>query len=323
MIPPTSIYRPDLEMVVAEFSLEARGLVADRIFPFLPSRKKAGPINKLLGSYVAQTPGVSIKRASRASAARGELKSSVETFAAERYTFEMPWDDEDEDDFFTAQQLEQMNAATAEAVVRAELEADVASILFNITNFPLTGTTGLDGVTAWSNLASATPRANVHQGWRSHRPAGGSLPLEAYGLIMNSDVAQYVNDGAEFQTSRSTGFRPQDGSYKAAELMAHFGVGEITIANSSRNTAALGVSASYANIWSSTYVGLYVIPGRGNAGLQRGAGRIVQWDKAGRGNAVAIDQYREEPTTTNVVRAEGHWDAVLLNNQDFFLIDIV
>lgn len=323
MLQPTSLYRPDLELVVAEFSLEARGLVADRLFPFLPSPKKAGPINKVLGAYVAQTPAVSIKRAHRASAARGELKSDVVTFECERYTFEMPWDDDEEDDFFTAQQLEQMHAATAEAVVRAELEADVFSILFNTTNFPLTGTTGLDGVTAWATAGSCTPHTDVIAAWNTHRPKGGSLPLEAYGLVFNSTVAQQIADSTDFRNRRYSSIAPQNGSYTAEELRAYFGVGEVTISNASRNTAALGVSASYANIVSSTYCGLYVIPGRGNAGMQRGAGRIVQWDKAKRGNPVSIDQYYEDRPTTNVIRAEGHWDAVLLNSQDFFLIDIV
>lgn len=323
MLTPTSLYRPDLEMVVAEFSLEARGLIADRIFPILRSRKKSGPINKLTGANVAQTPAVSIKRAVRASAARGELASSVETFQTERYTFEMPWDDEEEDDFFTAQQVEQFNAMVAEAVVRAELEADVASILFNTTNFPLTGTTGLDGVTAWATEGSATPRANVTAGWRSHRPKGGSLPLQAYGLLMNSNNAQNVVDSAEYQTAMATGFKEQDATWSAEKLKNFFGVGEVLVANGARNTAALGVAASYAEIWSDTYVGLYVIPGRGETGPQRGVGRIVEWDKVGRGLAVAIDQYREERETTNIVRAEGHWDAVLLNSSDFFLIDVV
>jgi hypothetical protein len=323
MPPPTSIYRPDLELVVAEFSLEARGLVGHEIMPFLPARKKAGPINKILGAYMAQTPGVTIKRPSRASAARGELKTSVELYETERYTFEMTWDEDEEDDFLSAQQIEEANALVAEAVVRAELEADIFSVLFNATNFPLSGTTGLDGVTAWAAAGSATPRANVLQAWRSHRPKGGSLPLEAYGLVMSSNNAQYVVDSTEYKTATATGFRESEATYNADRLRAYFGVGEVRIANGARNTAALGVTPSYANIVGDTYVGLYVIPGRGNAGMQRGVGRVIQWDKQARGNPVAVDRYRIEDITTEVVRAEANWDVALLNDEDFFLINVV
>lgn len=324
MIAPTSIYRPDLSLVVSEFTMEARGLVADRIFPILPAKRKAGPINKILGAYIAQKPGVSIKRPSRASAVRGELKSSIELYETERYTMEMDWDEDQEDDFFSAAQIEQMNAMVAEGIIRAELEADVASVLYNTTNFPLSGTTGLEGLTAWTTLASSTPRTNVHAAWRTHRPKGGHLPLEAYGLLMNSGQAQTVADTTDFANRRASGFMKEDGRFNPAEIQAYFGVGEITISNSGLNTAAMGLAASYGEIWSDTYVGLYVIPGRGDSGLQRGAGRIIQWEKQASPGGVAMSTRYETDggKTIHVAKAESNWDVALLNSQDFFLIKI-
>lgn len=308
--PRTSTPRQDLAIAVLEHDPRDRGLIATRLFPMLSALTREGSYSKITAANFAVDPG-NIKRASRASAVRGRIKVEEGTYACERYTYESEYDDDELRRYRSQFDVDAAHALHVRATLEMELERDVASLVFNTSNFPLSGDTGGNVTTEWSTAATATPRADVHSFWadKLYNKSGGTL--RKCGIAMCEENARNVMNCADFRNFMAYGFRPVAGDVDEALLRDYFGLGEVLIARSARNTAGVGATATFENPWDDEYAFMYVIADAGQVVMGPSVGRVISFQEGA--EPLAFDTYREESRTANIVRGEGYWDAVLMS----------
>lgn len=120
-----------------------------------------------------------VKRARKGTVSRSEMTPASDTLTLLEYTHEEPIDDLDRDDFSESLPLAEVAAVRTARIIETQTEIDAASVVFNDTDFPASGSTGATVGTAWTS-ASATPITDL--------VTGIGVFLEAWGIMPNAVI---------------------------------------------------------------------------------------------------------------------------------------
>lgn len=216
-------------------------------------------------------------------------------------------------------------SAQAEQVMRSVLldrELRVKALIHNTSNFPLTGSTGLDAATAWSSVGAdvigdvaTAKKARLAAGVRlTHMQVDESTWIDLWRntAIRNS----FVN------TTPATVPLPTEAA--ARRMMAQtLGLEEIVVGNAIYSADHEESSPSVSSVWGTTYAFLFAPAPAGDPSMP-GVGRMPFWatendDGAGLG---VVEYYPSESTRGEVVRAVDSTDEILITNECGYLVKI-
>jgi hypothetical protein len=303
-----STQRPDLAESFMEFDLamDARGFVANRVFPVIEVAKQSGnfgkiPIEQLLQARVT-------KRAPGGGYARGNWTFEPATYACEEHGAEEPVDDREAtmySDYFDAEVIAAQRAYSA---VLRNAEQRVADAVFNATTFA-SYTTALTN--EWDDATNAVPLTDVEAAVQSVYDQSG---LWANALIVNRKVFRNLRNCDQIKdriASSGAGSSNAAGNVGVQQLAELFDLDYIIVAGSSKNSANEGQAASPAQIWSGEYAMVCRVA-TGQDFREPCIGRTFHWSEDGSSIGGTVETYREESVRSDVVRVRHDVDEVML-----------
>lgn len=177
-------------------------------------------------------------------------------------------------------------------ILRAQ-ESRIANKLFNETNFK----TAIAASTAWSTVASASPKTDVDTGKESLRSAGiipNTLAM-SYATFMN------LTQNAEIISRVTNIFRDADktGQVSIDHLKAYFDVENILVGGALYNSSKRGQDASLASLWSDTYA---LLCRTSNGDISEPCvGRTFLWNE-GASNEIIVEEYYNDEVRSMMLR---------------------
>ena len=191
-------------------------------------------------------------------------------------------------------------------ILRAQ-EYRIATKLFSETNLK----TAIAASTAWSTVASATPKADVDTGKDSMR-SDGIIPNT---LAMNYTTFIYLTQNAEVQSKVYQLFpdAAKTGTIGIQHLESYFDIERILVAGALKNTAKRGQDASLSDIWSSTYA-LLCKTSSGDI-TDPCIGRTFLWNE-GASDEVVTEQYYLDEVRSDILRVRHDSSEAYLASYD-------
>ncbi len=297
----TAIVRNDLGTIAWEYSLEAsqRGMIGLKLLPIFKTPKKAGeyPIITTESFLKGQTT----KRAPRAAYNRSDYTFKKGNYSCEEHGFEELLDDSERALYGDAQ-IDAETIATLRAVdvvLRNQEVRIVAKVLDTAT------LANIAVGTAWSVAATATPRKNVIDAIEVMRSTQGVKPNK---MVVSEKAKNDLLLTAEITDALKYTNPIELGGMEAQLriLAQYFGVDEVMVAGSQRDTAKKGQSKSLSDIWTPTICGLYSTSDSRDL-KEPSLGRTFLWEADSPENFVT-EQYRAETNRSDVFRARQNVD---------------
>lgn len=323
--------RQDLNGALTTFMVA--GHVAHRILPIIGTASQDFQITKINQGDTLRI--IRTKRAPKARAARVETPIDYTTGHCEERAAEEPCDVTVLARIGSQVDGRKVAAKTAATVVANDLEDDVIGTFFNETNYPLSGTTGLDTSNRWTDPINATPIADVNVVVDYLRKQG----TPGNGMLINQARARDVwnCDRIRARLTQIYG-RVIPGEPVAADLAAIFGIDEVIIASAMKNTANPGATNAFDYIASGKYCGVFRKSADQTFTDPR-VGNIFVWTNAYAESQADIlpipeqmpdnvmefarcEEYDEPGNSSIVVSVKTFTDELLLNSTAFKLIKI-
>src|SRR5262245_13886544 len=272
--------------------------VADQLFPRVS-------VNKQANKYFIWDKGEmwrneAKKRAPAADFARVGVRLSTDSYSCDQFALEYVLADEIVANADAG--IEAESTATMYLVDQLNLQKDIS---FATDFFVSTAGWGSGTVsTAWDNVSSGTPVTNITSAVLTiKRALGASDQHRIIGLggtkILNALItSDQVRDRTKYV---------QAGTYQGlqAALAPVLNLDELIISTREYNTAKEGRTASYSPVFDNDFL-ILAVP-RAPGLLVPSAGYTFAWDEGGRGD-MYIEQYREEPKKSTVIRSVCYYD---------------
>lgn len=306
-IGPTGTFpRRDLQLVVSEREVDPTAFIRQLVLPDLPVDEKGGSLFQLPGWQKAQIPDMA--RAPRSAYARVQSELEEVEYATKEYGLEEPIDDGERNryrNFIDADLEVTENLVEAH---RIRQERACAALLFNRTTFPASGNDGFDVSTEWSTSATAVPATDVAAAGDMLRIKTG-VPMIRQWLVLNEKNARNVALTEQYRLRMKVDSERMSATPDADALALFFGVERVLIGRAAYNAAGVGLTESFSDIWDDEYASL-IVPSRGMRGAQ--LGRTFVW--TGDGGPMAVENYREEPMRSDVLRVRNHEEQKVFSN---------
>jgi len=291
-----------------EFDLEmdARGFVADQVFPVVDVASQAGNFGKIPLEQLLQERDT--KRAPGSGYARGNWKFEPATYACMEHGAEEPVDDRQAAmyaEYFDAEVISTMRAYSS---VLRNAEQRVASAVFNATTWT-SNTTAITN--EWDDLANAVPLTDVEAAVQDVYDASG---LWANALIINRKVFRNLRNCAQVVDrieSSGAGDKATAGDVTVQQLATAFDLEHIIVAGSSRNSATEGQTATPVQIWSDEYAMVCRVSDSADF-REPCIGRTFHWSQDGSSIGGTVETYRDETVRGDVVRVRHDVDEIVL-----------
>lgn len=313
--PSTAISRFDLSMSYAEFNLAAsrRGFIGLQVLPGIGVAKDAASFAKInvedLLRKVEDT-----EREPRAEYKRDAFQWTSDSYDCKEHGVEEVVDDlliERYGDILRAESIARERAI--DRVLRA-LENAIAAAVFNTTTW--TGATLTTGVsTPWTTAATAVPITDIDSAIEKVIASSGMRPnalvLSDYALLKLKRTAQ-VQDLLKY-----SGNDDPKNLGLISGLKELFGLDNILVGKSMKNTADEGQTASFSRMWTQTMAMVCHIADDGmNGDLESMDPFIGRTIFATEGNAaipgmddgeesLIVEEYREESRRGGIIRARN------------------
>lgn len=301
----TAIVRNDLGTIAWEYSLEAadRGFVGLSILPIFNTPKKEGEYPVITTETFLKTQKT--KRAPRASYNRSDYTFGKGNYSCSEHGFEELLDDSERELYGDAQiDCETIAVLRAVDVILRQQEIRIIAKVLDTASI----TNSAVGI-SWSTAATAIPRANVMAAIEAMRSANGVKPNK---MVISEKSKNDLLLTAEL-TDALKYTNPIELGGVAAQLRIlaqYFGVDEVLVAGSQKDTAKKGQDKSLADIWTNTVCGLYSVDS--SRDLKRPSiGRTMLWEGDSPENIVT-EQYRAETNRSDVFRARQNVDEAFI-----------
>lgn len=293
-----AVPRIDLMEAVLEFPLNTdEQFVAEAVLPMTPVAKKAATFAAVTRASLTRTREV--KRGVGSAANRDGFETRDIAYAIEEKSQEIPIDDNEAEKYASDFDAEIVSAALATDIIRRSREQRVASAIFNTTTFT--------GATLFTDV-SGTPWTTAGTAITTHVETAKEQIRTNCGLYPNTMVIEASNIGACFRVNTTLidaikyTARPTAAEVLSA-LADYFGVRRVIVPKGVRNSADEGQTFAGASIWSNLYCWLGITADNGAMPGFPCIGRTLYWDAMQGSGEVLLDQYREEQTESNVIRA--------------------
>lgn len=319
--PSTSLatLRPELGATLEEFDLgmNSRGFIAQRVLPVFEAGARSGSFGRIPIEQLLQSPET--RRAPGSGFNRGTFTFLPETYATKENGWEEPIDDTEKEAYADYFDLEVVTTARAYEFVLGGMERRVSALLYNATTYASQKTTITH---EWDDPANATPIADVET---AAKAIYGRTGLWPNAMVLNKKQFRALRNCSEIiDRLKYQGFHDavDKGSVNEQMLAALFDLGEVIVADSSKNTASEGQDAAIAPNWSDEYAGLFRKTMTRDL-KEPGLGRTFHWDAAGSQVNGAIETYRDETVASDIVRVRNQTDEKVIYSECWQLFENV
>lgn len=320
----TAVPRMDLLGPILEEGMDDDAYVAHKVLPPLPVEKQFGAIPSFLET---DDQLLSIKHAPKTGYPRIQSKLSEKTFRCEESGIEEPLSVEDYD-ILGRDRAEALVARKLKHIVLRQRDIALASVVMSAAGETLfanqitnAGTSGI----AWDNTSGVplTDLADADEGIAKRLGMGGNSLLIGYGALTklrkNAQIRSAVRNILGVNNKDAVNIK-----IPMSTLATVLGVEDIIVGGGTKNSADEGQAQSKGFIWPSTYALLFRKSQAKADAMEAGLGRTFVWDQAqavgdwATGSVDALlsmilEQYRDEPVSSDILRAREYIDMVMLN----------
>lgn len=315
-----AIFRADITgALVEQASGWEKNLIGERALPILNVEAKNGlypVLNLAAGSLLRNDVKA---RAPYTTFARGARAYDQDTYNTQEYGFEEAVDDTIQKDMLRFFNAEQVAARLALRKLRIAHEIRSAAILFAPATFATTATG-----TAWTiaNIATFDAGYDVELALGRLRSRGEDSSQAS--VVMSSDVFTRVRASTKMQNRlRGIGISSDTIlNVSEAAVAEAMGVKEVLVGKAYYDSSLEGAVFSGSAVWSNTYVWIGNIGSAGGVDsiFNGGAAFTLNWGQYG--PPFAVETYREEDITSDIVRAKQHVTEKVVNSNAGTLTDI-
>jgi hypothetical protein len=308
--------RPDIAESFTEFDLEQNinGFIWDQLMPTFDVGRASGNFGRIPIEQLLQNRDT--ERAPGSGYARGKWNFEPDFYATREHGAEEPVDDNEAamyDDYFDA---EVVSALRARSAVLMNAERRVISKVLSISN---TDTAAVK----WDLPGTAKPIDDIEAAVLAIYDASGLWPdtlcmsRKTFRLLRNVEqiLDRIASSGAGSPTKAT--------DVTASMLAQVFDIPKIVIAGSTENTANMGQSGVFGQIWdeSKVFIGRTA---SSNDFREPCIGRTFHWNGDGSQIAGTVESYRDETVRADIIRVRHQVDEKLLYEEaGFILTDIV
>lgn len=240
--------RQDLLGAFSEYDPQSAGYIGTLLFPTFGVQEYSGTFGKI--PMEAHLALVDTKRAVGAATSRSSWEPESDTFALAEYSHEEPLDTVGTRIWRSWFNAEEVAAQRVRAIIERDFENDVQAAVFNTTNFPLSGSTGLGITNEWDDATNGVPIDDVFAGHDALQTKGvvpNTLLITANTWRALSQSSQILNRIKYVSAEVMNGLLP------LSALAQVFHVDQILVANAHYNSAKPGATAVAASLWSDEY----------------------------------------------------------------------
>ena len=295
--------RPDLGGSLEEIDLamDRLGFIGPELLTPIDVAKQSGTFG-LVTRETLLNP-VKTQRAPGTPYPRGGFNFGEGSFATEEYGFEALVDHREAaiySEFFDA---ELIAAGMARDVVLRDFEDRCATMMQNTSTF-----TNAARTDSFDTAASATPIADVLTRKLHIHDATGMWPNC---VVITRKMAEYIILTDEFIGKSQYVANMQRGKVSYEDIRTALDVEYLLVANSIKNSANEGQTASLESLWDDDIMGVGVKPTTTNI-KEPCAGRIIHWGGDGSDIGAAMESYEETRTRSTVIRARIDTDEITI-----------
>jgi hypothetical protein len=312
-------FRDDLSILAQEYFAEkaATRFIGHRAAPIFRVAQTAG-------EYPTFNRESFKKTATSKRAANGSYNRIIGTFGratwnTEEYGLEYPIDDKTAAKYVRFFDAENVATQVLTFQMQKNHEERVSSLFSN------GGWTNTNVSTAWSTVATATPISDIQTGVDTLMDKTGVAENDISIIIPRADwkelnLVDQFTEKYSSTFSRNQGIQP--GLVRAADAAEIFGVKEVLIANSAKDTKEENVTESNSQIWAAGVIYICVLAdGEGAPLEQSSAARTIVWDAETPGMPT-MEAYREENLRRGIVRVREETDEILQGETDLFVYQL-
>lgn len=310
--------RPDLAGSLLEFDLamDAMGFIAHRVLPVHNVGSASGPYGKIPLEQLLQNPDT--KRAPGSGYQRGQFTFTTDSFACQEHGWEEPVDDRNKALYASYFDHELISTRRAYDAVLRNAEKRAAALLFNASTF----TSQTTNVThEWDDATNAVPIDNINTAVLAIYNRTGVWPNA---LIINRKVFRnLIRCDQIVDQSKSQGFMDvRPGKINETQLAAALNIERIIVADTAKNTADVGASASISPIWSDEYAMVARVSDDMDP-LTPCVGRTFHYTGDGSSVDGTVETYRDETVRSDIVRVRHDVDEKITYLETAQLLDNV
>ncbi len=290
-------FRQDLLGAFAEFDPAAEGLIGMQIFTPMPVRNIADSFKKIKADQLSSVE--STKRNPDGSFNRIHTKLDDDSYSCSEEAIEEAVDNT-EAKIFGDYIADDAGARRVAATVMRNHEIDSATALFNTTNFPQDGVSGVAVSAEW-NSSNGVPITDVNTWKQNTRLRTGRLPNT---MVISAKVASNLATNPQIiDRIKNVDIRVVSGMLSAAQLAQVFDIPKVLIGGAVKNGNGEGLSFSGSDIWDDEYAWI----GHTASGMDLKSpqvGRTFVWETPD--GQTVIESYDEPQRDARVIRAR-HW----------------
>lgn len=315
-----AVFRADLaNALVEQASGFESNLIGPRALPVVNVEAKAGlyPVfnlaagNLLRNEVKARAPYTAFPRGTRA--------YDQDTYGTQEYGFEEAVDDTVQKDMSRFFDAERFAAKQAMRKVMIAAEVRTKNLYFNATTFATTATG-----TAWTiaNIATFDAAYDVELALNRLRQKGEDASNAS--VIMSDEVFTRVRASTKMQNRlRGIGISSDTILNVSEQAVAEaMGVKQVLVGRAYLDASNEGASFSASAIWSNTYVWIGNIGTGGSVMSMFGGGCAFTLNWGQYGLPLAVESYRDESITSDIVRSKQHVTEKVVNSNAGTLTDI-
>jgi len=307
-----AVFRADLTgALVEQASAWETNLIGTKVAPVINVEAKTGlyPVfnlaagNLLRNEVKARAPYTAFPRGTRA--------FDQDTYATQEYGYEEAVDDtiaKDMSRFFAAEQL---SAKLAMRKVSLAHEVRVATALFNTTNFG--SATNSDTAYTIANIATFDVGLDVEKALDRLR-ADGESTNDAV-AVMSTNVFTRIKASTKLQNRlRGIGVSNDTILNVSEQAVAEaLGLKAVYVGRAYYDASNEGQAYSSSAIWNNTYVWVGNVGSAGNVMNMFGGGALFTLNWGQYGPPLAVETYRDEKITSDIVRSKQHVTEKVVN----------
>jgi hypothetical protein len=297
----TTLQRPDLGELAFEYmeSPSNMGMMGMDILPVHEVPEKSADYPVIPTEAVLKVQDVA--RGARGNYNRSDWQFETKTYACQERGWEEPVERSEANNYSRFFNLEELATFRALSVISLAHEVAYATLLFNATTF--SGATS-NVTTEWSTAATATPRANINTAIQAMLINPDSIAM-SYKVFLNLVNTAELKDALKYTNPVEMGGLEA----QRAQVAKYFGLTNVFVSNSKKDTAKKGVTSVITDVWDDEYV--LVFKRAATMDMKEPAlGRTFLWTKDSP-SILTVEQYEEPQTDSNIYRVRHNADEVV------------
>ncbi|MCD6459409.1 hypothetical protein J7L67_01925 [bacterium] len=310
-----AVPRIELGVAMQEFMTdEANQFIGTKVAPIFPTLKKEGKYPAVTRESI--TRDADTKRGSRGNYNRDGFEVKDKEFACKEHGLEGPLDDSDRALYASDFDAElNLTRIITRRLLQAQ-EKRIADLVINTSTF-----TGNALYKDYSGAPWATAGSDaIGQVRFGRKKIRTNCGMEANTLIVSRTNLDYLLANTAIKDAIKYTARLTEQEIKNA-LADLFGIEQVIVGGSIRNSAKEGSAFVGSSIWSDTYVSLARISKNGQDLSEPTLARTFLWTADSPENAT-VEQYREEGVRSDIFRVRQHTDEQIIDPYFGFLMKV-